>query len=190
MSNHILEGFELFKKRILPARMKDTNENGKALGDYLRASGYNTAQMTKEEISEACFRAASNDSLLRKIDWVVKPASLLKYEQNERGINNINTQKQQEAFAEKAKAAEAKKEADKKSEAALKRTHALIAAFQLKDTSGARIAYGKTGIAQDRARKFVEKQLAMKTDAEAIERAVRSYLNDLYEEDERSKERL
>ena len=190
MSNHIIEGFEAFKKRILPARMKDSNENGKVLGDYLRASGYNTAQMTADEISEACFRAASNDGLLRKIEWIVKPASLRKYEENERGINNVNAQKEQENFAERAKAAEAKKEADKKSEAALKRTHALIASFQLKDPSGARVAYGRTGLAQDKARKFVERQIAAKTDAEAIERAVRSYLNDLYAEDERNREHV
>lgn len=190
--NHIVRGFELFKKRIAPARMVENgevgNSNATLLGKYLRATGYNAATMTAEEISDACFRAAGNDDLLRKIVWAVEPASLRKYRENEKGINNIDAQKQQENFVEKARAAEAKKLADKKQAEALKRTYALIASFQL--TDGARIMHGRTSLAQDKARKFVERQIAAKTDAEAIERAVRSYLDDLYKEDERNRERV
>ena len=60
--NHIVRGFELFKKRIAPARMVENgevgNSNATLLGKYLRATGYNAATMTAEEISDACFRAA------------------------------------------------------------------------------------------------------------------------------------
>ena len=44
-----------------------------------------------------------NDDLLRKIVWAVEPASLRKYRENEKGINNIDVKKQQQNFVEKAR---------------------------------------------------------------------------------------
>ena len=189
MSNHIIEGFEAFKKRILPARMKDTGENGKVLGDYLRASGYNTAQMTADEISEACFRAASNDSLLRKIDWVVEPASLRKYGRTSGASTTSTLKSSRRTFVEKAQAAEAKKKPTRRQAEALKRTYALIASLPTRPTARALCMAAPASLKTRRASSSNARSRRRPTQRLLNARFV-SYLDDLYKEDERNRERV
>jgi hypothetical protein len=183
----ILTGFGQFKSKLLPAVLVDHKSNSNILGAWLVSNGININTLaTPEEVADALYRATS--ATYEKLSWSVKPAKLTKFVENEKVRSDRTALADQAAFAEKSKQAEAENEKQSRREAAFRRIDAAIAAFQLKDTSGTRIMHGRTGLAQDKARKFVQKQIEAKADMEVTERAVRKYLADLYEEDERSRE--
>jgi hypothetical protein len=188
---NVIEGFNKFRERIKPASLVELGERGEAnsklLGTYVVSKGHVLSTMTADQIADVLFQAVSDDSIITRLAWSVRPVKLLRYAENEKGINLPNARADQDAFAARAKKAEADKEKQAAQDAAMKRIHASIASFQLLDRMGTRIMYGKTEQAQQKAREFVKKRLAAGTDAVVIERAVRKYLADLYEEDERSK---
>jgi hypothetical protein len=181
----IEQTFKQMKERIKPAVLAPSFQNGVILRSWCEQNGIDPNGATVDQLVQGV------TAKVEKLEWLTKPATLKKFD--ETGIRNQTTAKHdQDAFAEKAKKAEADKEYQKAQDAALRQINLLIDGIQFKDASGTRIAYGKTEAAKDVCRKHLANAQAgkRKRDLTVVAREIQKYINDEYEKAEKATERV
>ncbi len=183
---NIIEGFEIFRKRIEPAKLVESQKNANVLGAECVANGKNLVSMTPQEVADALYAACN--SVPHKLEWQVKPKKLT-------GNQDHNTtprtaQKEAEEFAVKTKKEEEQKEYAKTQDAAARSIASLIDAVQFKDSSGTRIAHGKTEEVKSACKKHLAKAIAGNRDLRQTHKELAKYVAGEYEKAEKAKERM
>jgi hypothetical protein len=179
---NIQQGFAAFKQRIKPSLLAENTRNGQILGDWCRQNGYVIDQMTAQQIAEALFKAASDDNVITRLEWLTKPSKLRLLQ--DKGIRNeLAASKEQNLFAENAKKAEVVKAYQEKQDAALRQINSLIESFQLG-------LHTKTDAVKQKARNYVAQAVKEKRDLQGVAIVVDKFIQDSYAEDERSRERM
>jgi hypothetical protein len=180
----VVANFNAMKERIKPAVLREVPDNGNLITAYIQR---NKLAPTAENFHKAV------KSLMKFLNWLVKPARLLAEEQNDRPITIESAQKQNARFAEKVKASEKDDTAAKEKEQLIKESKQLIASFTpVRNTPrGSVINYAAQSEAQIKWTKSLEK--ASKGSVELMRQFNRSLSAEVkakYEALEKAGERL
>ena len=183
---NIIQGFDIFRKRIEPAKLVESQKNANTLGAACVANGNNLTTMTPQQVADALYTAAN--SIANQLQWEIKPKKLT-------GNQDHNTtprtaRKEAEEFAVKTKKEEEAREYAKTQEAAARSIASLIDAVQFKDSSGTRVAHGKTEEVKTRCKAHLSKALAGNRDLRLVHKELAKYVAGEYEKAEKAQERL
>ena len=164
-------------QRILPATLKQTNENGRIMGEYVRAQGHDISKMTDSDLLASLMYEAANRQAER-LDWLVKPKKLLI-----RNEVNHASQQDETKFADRVRAAADADAAKKLSDKSRGKTAGMISQMQLSSR-------GKTELYQGKLHQRVERAVKRGVKWDAIEADIRRKVSELYAADEKSQERV
>lgn len=167
-------------KSIKSGVLANTPANGNAISAYMLN---NKLEPTVEDFQVAITAIAET------LVWISKPAKLTKAEQNDKARNQLDAVKDQNAFAAKAKEAEAADKKAKADEQIIKETYAAIASYTPVTRDG-RVAYGKQASVQELLKNYVVQETKAKTDATVIQQTVLAYIANQYAKDEKANERM
>lgn len=173
----IAAAYAKLHQRILPATLKQTNENGRIMGEYVRAQGHDISKMTDSDLLASLMYEAVNHQA-EKYDWLVKPKKLLIRQEDNRATFRDETN-----FAERVRKAADAADAKKLSDKARGVTAVIISQMKLS-------SLGKTADYQRRLHARVERAVKQGIAWTAIEADIRSKIEELYAADERSNERV
>lgn len=169
----ILGEWELAKQRLLPAKLKNTNANAHFLVAEMKNRGLApTADNYYKVIQQMLFEG--------KLEWEIEPETLAARRQNAgpaRLTSAPESQKQWEAEAKTAEAAEARAKREAEFERA---TMEIIDNFTPRNRQS-QIDYAKTSEIQSHLRKYVEEQKARGASMESVKPMVEDYLRKLQE---------
>lgn len=169
----ILGEWELAKQRLLPAKLKNTNANAHFLVAEMKNRGLApTADNYYKVIQQMLFEG--------KLEWEIEPETLAARRQNAgpaRLTSAPESQKQWEAEAKTAEAAEARAKREAEFERA---TMEIIDNFSPRNRRS-QIDYAKTSEIQSHLRKYVEEQKARGASMESVKPMVEDYLRKLQE---------
>lgn len=177
------QAYNAFKQRLLPSVLAPSHKNGSILGEWVKSKGHNAADLANNDpnaLAELMFKAASDDDVIARLEWQVKPAKLKKYDKAPRETQSETN------FADKLKQDEAKKANQKAAEAAQKATNALIDAFVLTGPNG--VLHGKTNIYQTKLRARASRLQKFGMAPADIEKDIRSKATELFDANEKSYE--
>jgi hypothetical protein len=183
----IEQAFNKMRERVKPAVLDHTSfANGNILKAYLEAKGFDFNTATDDEFANALYEAVTVEAA--KLKWLTLPKKLQL--ENAAPRNETLAKREQDDFNARAKKAEADKAYQKKQDAALRQINDLIASFQLMDGITGKIKHGATDAIKERARKHLAKAQENKRDLNEVARELRAFFQDVYEKDERSRERV
>lgn len=169
----ILGEWELAKQRLLPAKLKNTNANAHFLVAEMKNRGLApTADNYYKVIQQMLFEG--------KLEWEIEPETLAARRQNAGPATLTSapeSQKQWEAEAKTAEAAEARAKREAEFERA---TMEIIDNFTPRNRRS-QIDYAKTSEIQSHLRKYVEEQKARGASMESVKPMVEDYLRKLQE---------
>jgi hypothetical protein len=120
----------------------------------------------------------------------VKPASLKKYAENVKRVNNVAAQREQEAFVEKARKSEAADKHAKEQQQHLKQLNEIIEGRIMFDNGRGQVDYTKNERVTKECEAIRDKAVANKSDLAAACRQVIALIETRYEEVERARERV
>jgi len=172
------------KKRLLPAVLKETNDNGAQIALYLNKNGLDFTN------PDHLYKAVQAILFKGLLEWEPgkEPAALRARKQNEGFATIKSAQESQAEFNQKKKAgeaADAKKKADAET---LKRIDSIIAAYT--PVERGRIIFGRQNEVQTRLRAYVATQVARNADPQSISEQVEKEIQRLYAESEKAHERV
>jgi hypothetical protein len=181
-----LAAYAEVEKRLLPAKLKNTYDNGLAITKHLNANGL---PHTSDNIYKAI------DALLfvkGALTWVVPPAKLTASKEHEGPRKLKSAQDSDNEFTQKLRAgeaADAKAAADKASVAQAKQ---IIAGYTpVKNTPrGQVIDYAKQAQVQAELTKALDAAIAEKCNLQDFAKTVAGDIQRRYKQDERASERL
>ena len=186
----LIAGYTAFKERVKKsgAALAETSRNGQTLRNWCNDNGYKVEEMSAQEISDALYKGASDDSVITRLEWRIKPAKLKLMEENVRAIQKP-AYKSENEFEEKVKQGETKDKSAKAEADAQRQINELIETVQFIGRDG-RISFAKTNEVKQRIIDYVAQQKAAKASLVTVAATVAKFLRDSYEEDEKSKERV
>jgi hypothetical protein len=190
----IFTGYSRFKQRLLPAVLSEGAQSGKinsnTIGSWLVSNGIDVNTLaTPQEVADALYKATLEN--FPKLVWTVKPKALLRLEEEEKGLrNSVDVRKEQEAWSEKVKNAEAAKEYQKTQETALKQINQFIANICFTDGLRGIVDYGKTEKVKAACLKHLENSIKEKADLTVVSTAIRSFVTKQHEAEEAARERM
>src|SRR5271165_7440550 len=127
------QSFAAFKQRILPSVLAPSHRNGVILGDWAKAKGYNVGELANSDpaqLAEILFRAASDDEVITRLEWHIKPAKLKLMEAEGRAQIQKPAFKSENEFADKVKQGKAKDDYAKAEAAAQRQIDELVDSVQ------------------------------------------------------------
>lgn len=176
----IEQAFEQLRARIKPAVLDQKSiANGQIMRAYMDSKGYDIASMSDDALASALYEACVAETA--KLRWLVKPAKLKLLDEKPRTL--VDAHKEQELFAEKAKKLEAAAADKKVQDKARGVTAGIISQFKLS-------SHVKTAHYQKLLHARVERGLKQRTAWKVIESDIRSKIEELYQAEERSLERV
>ncbi|HEX8764389.1 MAG TPA: hypothetical protein VF740_04475 [Candidatus Acidoferrum sp.] len=168
----ILGEWELAKRRLLPAKLKNTNANAHFLVTEMKNRGLApTADNYFNVIQQMLFEG--------KWEWEIEPETLAAQRQNAgpARLTSAQSQEQGEAEAKTAEAAEARAKREAEFESA---TMEIINNFTPRNRQS-QIDYAKRSEIQGHLRQYVEEQKARGASMESVKPIVEDYLRKLQE---------
>jgi hypothetical protein len=179
-SPEALAFYRQVRNALLPAVLKDTRANGVKLAAHIETNSL-------PHTAENYVLAAS--ILYRELQWVVKPAVLVRDEENERLHVQEPQQKTDEKFIQKVRASEtadAKAADDKRN---IVNAKSLVAAFL--PVRDGKICYGQQAATQKTLSDYIARESGKKNaNTAGILQKVRDYISDQYSKAETGRERL
>lgn len=169
----ILGEWELAKRRLLPAKLKNTNANAQFLVAEMKNRGLApTADNYCKVIQQVLFEG--------QLEWEIAPETLTARRQNAAPARLTSARESQEQWEAEAKAAE-DAEARAKREAEFERaTMEIINNFTPRNRQS-QIDYAKKSEIQSHLRKYVQEQKARGASMESVKPLVEDYIRKLQE---------
>jgi len=178
----VAAAFAQVAKRLLPARLSNTNSNAAFIAAHLKDQ--NLAP-TPENIYAAI------NALAFQLQWDVEPEKVKARRANERPAKLKSVEASNREFIDKMKASEAADAKAKRDAEFDRKTLSLIDGFVLVDKMG-RATLGKSDSVKTSLRQYFSRnrENGGKASAEGVFKAVQTHINKLYQEQERANERV